>query len=85
MHTDVNEYDSTRGCENTIKESALKVYSDRKISCGISELNLHQWRAGPTLYQLSYNLAKTSYHKQKSGSLFMTPCIEVALGKNDVE
>ena len=38
----------------TVRESALKVNSGRKISCRTGESNRPQWRAGPTLYQLSY-------------------------------
>ena len=42
------------GCTNTVRESALKVVSGGKIPCRTEESNLCQWRAGPTLYQLSY-------------------------------
>ena len=41
-------------CANTVRESALKAVSGRKIPCRTGELNLPQRRAGPTLYQLSY-------------------------------
>ena len=52
--TDVNVWDCTRGCTDTVKESALKVDSGRKIPCPTGESNLRHQRAGPTLYQLSY-------------------------------
>ena len=39
---------------DTIRESALKVDSGRKIPCHIGELNLHERRVSLTLYQLSY-------------------------------
>ena len=42
------------GCTNTMRKSALKVDSGRKIPCRTGESNLPQRRAGPTLYQLSY-------------------------------
>ena len=52
--TDVNACDCIGGCTDTIRESALKVDSGRKIPCHIWESNLRQWRAGLMLYQLSY-------------------------------
>ena len=54
VRTDVNACDCTRGCADTVRESALKVDSGRKIPYRVGESNLRQWRAGPTLYQLSY-------------------------------
>ena len=42
-----------RGCTDTIRESALKVDSGRKIPCCTRESKLHQRRVGPLLYQLS--------------------------------
>ena len=39
---------------DTVKESALKVDSGRKIPCRTGESNQRRRRAGPTLYQLSY-------------------------------
>ena len=42
------------GCTDTVRESALKVDSGRKIPCRTGEPNLRRWRAGPMLYQLSY-------------------------------
>ena len=38
------------GCTNTVRESALKVDSVRKILCRTGESNPLQRRAGPTLY-----------------------------------
>ena len=42
------------GVRTHVKESALKVDSNRKIPCRTGESNLRQRRDGPTLYQLSY-------------------------------
>ena len=42
------------GCTDTVRESALKVDSGRKITRCTGEPNLPQRRAGSTLYQLSY-------------------------------
>ena len=54
VRTDVNAYDCTRGCVDTVRESALKVDFGRKIPCRTRESNLRQRRAGSTLYRLSY-------------------------------
>ena len=54
VRTDVNECDCARGCTDTVRESALKVDSGRKIPCRIGESNLRRRRDGPMLYQLSY-------------------------------
>ena len=54
VRTDVNACDCTRGCTDTVRESALKVNSGRKILCCTWESNLRQRCAGPTLYRLSY-------------------------------
>ena len=40
--TDVNACDCTRGCTDTVRESALKVDSGRKILCRIGESNQPQ-------------------------------------------
>ena len=55
VRTDVNACDCTRGCTDTVRESALKVDWE-KIPCRPGESKLPQWCAGPTLYQLSYIL-----------------------------
>ena len=52
--TNVNARDCTWGCADTVRESALKVDSERKFPCRNGESNLRQRRAGPTLCQLSY-------------------------------
>ena len=54
VRTDVNACDCTRGCTDTVRESALKVGSGRKIPCRTGESNLRRQRAGPMLYQLRY-------------------------------
>ena len=54
VRTDVNAGDCTRECTDTVRESALKVDSGRKIPCRKGESNLRRRRAGPMLYQLSY-------------------------------
>ena len=52
--TDVNACDWTRGCTGTLRESAQKVDSGRKIPCCTGELNLRQQCGGQMLYQLNY-------------------------------
>ena len=52
-HTDVNACDCTRGCADTVSESALKVDSGRKIPCRTGESNLRLRHAGPMLNKLS--------------------------------
>ena len=57
MHTLVYEI-VHRGssCTSTIRESALKVYPGRKISCCTGELNLRQhcvWHFGPMRHKMS--------------------------------
>ena len=47
MHT------TAHGCTETVRESALKVDSGRKIPSRTGELNLRQRSAGSTLYRLS--------------------------------
>ena len=54
VHTDVNACDCTQWCTDTVRESALKVDSGRKIPCHIGGLNLHQQHVSPMLFQLSY-------------------------------
>ena len=52
--TDGNACDFTRGCTDTVRESALKGDSGRKIPCRTGKSNLRGRRTGPMLYQLSY-------------------------------
>ena len=52
VRTDVNACDCTWRCTDTERESALKVDSGRQIPCRRGESI--EWRAGPTLYLLSY-------------------------------
>ena len=73
--------DCTRGCADTVRESALKVDSGRKIPC-TGHSNLRQWRAGPTLYQLSpsrdmYILVKHSVDSESkfSAKQLQTICL----------
>ena len=54
VRTDVNACNFTGGRTDTVRESALKVDSGRKIPCRTGELNLRQQCADPMLYQLSY-------------------------------
>ena len=44
----------TQECTDTIRQSALKADSGKKIPCCTREPNLHQQHAGTMLYQLSY-------------------------------
>ena len=54
VHTDVSACDCTRGCTETVRESALKVDPGRKILFCTGESDLNRRRAGPMLHQLSY-------------------------------
>ena len=54
LPTNVNAHDCTRVCADTVRESALKADSGRKIPCRTGESNPHQRCVGPMLYQLSY-------------------------------
>ena len=49
MGSDVNACDCTWGCTDTVRESALKVDSGRKIPCRTEESNLRQQHNGPML------------------------------------
>ena len=49
LHTDVNACDCIQGCTDTVRESALKVDSRKKIPCRIGESNLRRLHAGPVL------------------------------------
>ena len=52
VRTYINAYDCARGCTVTVRESALKFDSGRKIPCRTRESHLRQRRAGPALSQL---------------------------------
>ena len=54
VRKDVNAYNCTQGRTDTVRESALKVGSGRKIPCCTGESNLCERHDGPMLYQLSY-------------------------------
>ena len=54
VRTDVHACNCTRGCKNTVRESALEVDSGRKLPCRTGESDLRQRRAGPMRFQLSY-------------------------------
>ena len=54
VRKDVNECDCTRGCTDTVRESALKVDSGEKFRHRSGESNLCRQRAGPMLYHLSW-------------------------------
>ena len=60
------------GCTDSVRESALKVVSGTKITYCTGESNLPQWRASPTLYQLSYipvpGVISTDYFQNNSFS-----------------
>ena len=53
VRTDVNACNCTRGCTDTVRESALKA-DWKKKPLPHWESNLRQRRASPMLYQLSY-------------------------------
>ena len=54
MRTDVNVRNCTQGCMDTVRESAMKVDSGRKIPCRTRESNLCWQRASPMLHPLNY-------------------------------
>ena len=57
VRTDVDACDCTRGCMDTVSESALEADSGRKIPCRTWDSNPQQycaWIFSQTLYQLSY-------------------------------
>ena len=60
VHTVVNACNYTQGFTDTVRESALKVDSGRKIPCCTRESNLCWERACPLLYQLNYIPISTS-------------------------
>ena len=49
VRTDVNACHCTRGCKDTMRESALKEDCGRKVTLRTGESNLRQPRAGPML------------------------------------
>ena len=68
MHRDVDACNRTWRCVNTAGESALKVYSERRIPCRTRESDLHQQHAGLMLYQLNYVPRSLEWmHKTLSG------------------
>ena len=73
MRTDVNACDCTRGCTDTVRESALKVDSRRKIPCRTGESNLRRQRAGPTPLQLIY-ISTISVLTYTATALSLSPC-----------
>ena len=68
VRTDVNACDCAWGCTDTLRESALKADSGRKIPCHTGKTNQHRGRAGPMLYQLNYIPTK-SYGLRGAGWL----------------
>ena len=60
------------GCTDTVRESALKVDSGRKIPCHTGESNLRQRRAGRMLYQLSYIPHTSTLYKPSSSSFLLS-------------
>ena len=68
VRTDVNACDCAWGCTDTLRESALKGDSGRKIPCHTRKTNQHRGRAGPMLYQLNYIPTK-SYGLRGAGWL----------------
>ena len=61
------------GYTDTVRESALKIYSGRKISCCTGESNLRRQRAGPMLYQLSY-MKKKKKKEEKEKRMWVAIC-----------
>ena len=68
---------------DTVKESALKVDSGRKIPCRSGESNLPQQCAGPTLYQLSYIPSLSTMKVQPSEAQFIRPQVQVSFTDHD--
>ena len=73
MRTDINAFDCTQGCTDTIRESALKVDSRRKTPCCTGESNNWQWQqhAGLTLCQLSYIPTHCGINKQRASDCWL--------------
>ena len=56
--------DWTRGRRDTVRESALNVFSGRKLPCHTGDSNPRQycaWLFSPTVYQLSYPAVSNAY------------------------
>ena len=70
MRSYVNACECTRGCTDSVRESALKVDSGRKIPCRTGESNLRRQFDGPMLYQLIY--LPTLFHSFQSCSCGLT-------------
>ena len=54
VRTDVNARDCAQGCTDTVRESALKVDSGRKLPYSTEESILRQRFADLMVYQLNY-------------------------------
>ena len=83
MRADVNACDGTWGRTDTVKESALKVDSGKKIPRRTGDSNLLQRRAGPTLYRLSYIPAE-KVNVNKYGPTVGVPLQECVIGNRRV-
>ena len=57
-------------CTDTVRESALKVDSEKKIPYRTGKSSLRRQRAGPTLYQLSYIPTPTPSMSVPNGGVF---------------
>ena len=76
VHTDVNACDCTWGCTDTVRVSALKVDSRRKIPCHTRESNLSGWHASLMLYLLSNILTFTC--KLKPVFFLISRCMQIS-------
>ena len=70
VRTNVNAWDCTRGCADTVRESALKVDSGRKISCRTGESNPRRWYAGPMCNHWATSRQLSSLSSQLTGHAF---------------
>ena len=59
VRTDINARDCTRGCTDTVRESAVKFDSGRKIPCRTGELNLRERHDGPMLLPTELEKSET--------------------------
>ena len=64
-----------RGCTDTVRESALKVDSGRKIPCRTRESNLRRQRAGLMLYHLSYIPTSAHYYCNDQVEVSVNPIV----------